>query len=233
MSQTTVHPIRAVDGESLDETVYQAILDLLRDPDWAQAHDINDSALARQLGVSRTPVRTALQRLETEQMVKKVRGKGWSILPITVQDIEEIFEIRQMIDPQASRRAAENIESQQAEELLRIMDEMERAAEARDVSAWLEGDARFDELLFTAARNERIKEFARRIENQWYRFKVCYLIVDWMAVSSKEHRIIADAIAAKDPEKAGHAMLAHNMRSKESILHIMKNLVMPFAGQEL
>ena len=233
MSQMAVQRIRAMDGESLDEAVYQAILDLLRDPNWAQAHDINDSALARQLGVSRTPVRTALQRLETEHMVRKVKGRGWSLVPITVQDIEEIFEIRQMIDPQTARKAAENIDAEQAAELLRIMDEMERAAEARDIAAWLEGDARYDEILFTVARNERIKELARRIENQWYRFKVCYLVLDWMAISSKEHRLITDAIASKDPERAGGAMLAHNQRSKESILHVMKNLVMPFAGQEL
>ena len=83
----------ALDGDRrhlLAQTVYEELFELLRTPEYMQRRAISDSELAKRFGVSRTPVRTALARLECDGLVQRTRGRGWAIVRITVRDIARV-----------------------------------------------------------------------------------------------------------------------------------------------
>jgi DNA-binding GntR family transcriptional regulator len=195
---------------SLADSVYQTIRDAIVSGALPQGKELSEVSLAEELGVSRTPVHVAVGRLAQEGLVEQAPGHRPRVVALSAREIVEVYELRLLLEPAAAGRAAERLEGAQLEGLLA---EVEGLADAPAGAGWAERaidfDIRFHDALADACGNARL-----RAEITKYRHLVrafCRLSGSTanLRASIDEHRCILDALRARDPAAARHAMTAH------------------------
>lgn len=177
---------------------------------------ITIDALTRELGVSQTPIRDALNRMEADGLVVRVPNAGYRIPPqITRDRFDDMLEIRLLLEPAAARRAAERATSSQVNELRRVLDEMAAIEEGNEPMAYGAfglRDAAFHDLVAQSAGNELVREALSRLHTHVHLFRLLYdTEVTFLAMG--EHDEILSAVAARDPEAAAYAMRQHILLS--------------------
>jgi DNA-binding GntR family transcriptional regulator len=172
--------------------------------------------LARELGVSQTPIRDALNRMEADGLVVRVPHAGYRVPPqITRQRFEDMVEIRLLLEPAAARHAAERASAEQVTELRRMLDEMAELGEGGThvaYGAFGLRDAAFHDLVAESAGNAVVREALARLHTHVHLFRLLYdTQVTYLAMA--EHDEVLAAIAARDPDAAAFAMRRHIMLS--------------------
>jgi DNA-binding GntR family transcriptional regulator len=219
---------------SLVDSVYAQLLDLVNSRGLAGTEILNASSLAEELGVSRTPVTMAMLRLESLGLIRRHSARGWITVPLSLEDIEGIFDLKHVLEPLEARRAAENITPEAARALADIVEEMEQASRVRDVKGWLAADRRYHGLLHELAGNKRLKQFQEQLNSQLYRLEAGYVgMKGRMVFACAEHRSVAEAISAGDPDLAAQGAQEHIVSLRESLTSVVQDLLMPFLGGEL
>lgn len=189
------------------ETAYQWLRREISSHPWDQDAFLTENAIARAAGVSRTPVRDALLRLEAARLIRRVPQKGAFVPALTVQDIENMMEVRHVIEDWAVRKVT--AAGRMGPELDRLL----RAQEASlaDPTAFIECDIRFHKHIIRAAGNPALEELydSQRIKQQRLGVKA---IQDRQGRSDHvvtEHRAIVEAIGSRDSEAASAAVRSH------------------------
>ena len=179
---------------------------------------LTELKLVEQLGVSRTPIREAMRRLEQERLIKE-SGKGSVVLGITKTDLEDIMDIRIRIEGLAAYYAAKNITPQQAEELKRGIELQEFYMQRQDVDQMRKMDDRFHEMMYELCGRAVIRDTLQPLHRKALRYRK-KSIEDTVrpALSVKEHKAIVDAIVAGDAELAEKLTTEHIVNAKESML---------------
>lgn len=179
--------------------------------------------LAQKLGVSRTPVREALRKLELEGLVLMMPRKGAVVADITIQDLEDVLEVRTALEELAVQKACDTITEEQLKELKRAANEFKRCAESEDILACAEADMKFHEVIYGAANNKRLQQMLTNLREQMYRYRMEYLKDKRMySTLIEEHDMIRKAIKRRDRGKAGMMMRIHITNQKNEI---KKNLI--------
>jgi DNA-binding GntR family transcriptional regulator len=218
-------------AKTLVDQVHDRLLTVLSNRIWTGTESLGDAGLAQSLGVSRTPVRMALARLESEGLVRKVPGKGWAPTPLTLQDIQEIFDMKEALEALAARQAAEQMTPGGAEALADAVGEMRTAAREHDLASWIAADDLFHAIIYEAAGNQRLQHSMQWLDSQWYRFRMGYISQEGqLALLYEEHRLIAEAICEHDGPRAADCVLKHLQYVRRSILQITRDVLMPFLG---
>jgi DNA-binding GntR family transcriptional regulator len=216
------------------DQVYQSLLDLACKRGLAGTQILSPANLARSLGVSRTPVSLALARLEGEGLVHRVEGKGWVLRPIGLEDVKEIFEMKVALEPLNARLAAERATAETSSVLMSIVAEMEEASDAQDLDKWIDSDQRYHQQLFDMAGNSLLTHCQTRLNNQLGRLWLAYSSTQGqMAKSCLQHRRIAEAVAAGDPDLAARAAHDHVVSLRTSLVDVMTNVLIPFLSDEV
>jgi DNA-binding GntR family transcriptional regulator len=175
--------------------------------------------LAATLGVSRTPVREALIQLSSKGMVAFERNRGVRILQTSAHDLEEVFELRLLLEVPSARLAVARMGADdiaRLEELLRLMD---RAADAGDEQGLMAYDRRFHRLILEAAGNERLAVFVDSLRDL-----VLTRGVSTAGASrslhdiAHEHVAVLERIKAGDGAGAAEAMRGHVLRTAQLLL---------------
>jgi len=217
--------------DSLVEEVHERLLELLRKRGVTGSEFLSDVSLAQELKVSRTPVRTALTMLECEGLLHRVRGKGWSTIPLTIRDIAEIFDLKEILQAHAASQAAKKLTPEQANDLLEAMQAMEEAVERQNQEAEMATDLHFHEVVLLIADSSRLTEFEKRLDSQWYPLrKGSVMLQGGMKQSCQEHRLIMEAIVARDADLAAEMARRHHRRVRDDLIHIMQDVLKPFLG---
>ena len=179
---------------------------------------LTELKLVEQLGVSRTPIREAMRRLEQERLIKE-SGRGSVVLGITKTDLEDIMDIRIRIEGLAAYYAAKNITPQQAEELKRSIELQEFYMQRQDVDQMRKMDDRFHEMMYELCGRAVIRDTLQPLHRKALRYRK-KSIEDTVrpALSVKEHKAIVDAIVAGDAELAEKLTTEHIVNAKESML---------------
>jgi DNA-binding GntR family transcriptional regulator len=189
---------------------------------------------AETLGMSRTPVRMALSRLESEGLLVRTSPRGWSRVRIRVQDIDEIFDIKEALDPLLARKAAERCSPILGAELRTIIDEMAQAAHTSDVAHWNELQNRYHDRMLQIAGNRRLGETLHRLNNQLHHISAGHAAIRGrMADSVVEHRAVAEAVASGDGDLASRLALEHLQRMRKSIIEVVQTVLIGFVGDEV
>ncbi len=223
-----------VESGNLVDQAYEQILSMLYDRGLADGGSLRIARLADTLGVSRTPVNMALVRLESEGLLEHTPGGGWTVVPLTLEAIDEIFDLKDVLDPMMARQAAERISPEMAERLGEVMAEMETASARGDVAAWASADGRFHRLLSEVAGNDRLRRFQQELNRQFYRLWVGYSAMEGrMAASCAEHRRIGAAVCAGDAEEAARAARDHTRNLRRNLIDLVGNVLAPFLGDAL
>ena len=136
---------------------------------------ITDSQIAVQLKISRTPVREAFHRLEKEGLLVYEARRGWKVYVLSLEDIEEIFDLKLTIEGMTARRAAECQDDRLHVDLQRAMDDLRNAAQAKDLEAWTEADGRLHDVIFSMADNQRASAIIQNLNDQWHRVRAGFV----------------------------------------------------------
>ena len=182
--------------------------------------------IALRLGMSRTPVREALIRLEAEGLVELIPRRGARVLPIRAEDMREIYEILTSLEPDAAAALARRSPSD--DELRPLSDatrDMENALKCKDLEAWADADDRFHRCLLELHGNRRLRTFVQALSDQAHRARIVTLSFrDLPLRSTEEHLNILDALKAGDAESARRAFREHRERAARELLSILEKL---------
>ena len=203
-------------GRQLADEVHDTLLRQLMSSHIVPGSRLTIDALARELGVSQTPIRAALNRLEADGLVVRVPNAGYRIAPqITREQFDDLLEIRLLLEPAAARRAAERATASQISEMRRLLEEMaelERGEEPMAYGTFGLRDAAFHDLVAHSAGNELVRESLARLHTHVHLFRLLYdTQVTYLAMA--EHDEILSAVAARDPDAAAYAMRRHILLS--------------------
>ncbi len=196
---------------SLAGLAYQQIKDRLIMLDIRPGDPINDVALAAELGVGRTPVREALKRLETDHLVVSYPRRGTFATVVDVTELGSISDIRQLLEPHAARRAAENatpaqrLEMRETANLVRDLQVVDG-----DRTAFITEDRAIHQLIYRATGNSHLEDVLTRYDNLATR--IWCLVIDKLpdlAEHIRDHAGLLEAIAAGDGALAASLTLGH------------------------
>lgn len=219
----------SVAKQSLVDTAYdrlkQEIL-LNRLPAGFQA---TEPELALRLGISRTPVREALIKLEANGLVELIPRRGARVLPLSIDDMREIYEILTALEPDAAAHLASTKPSRkQIAPLEKACTDMEDALARDSLDDWAEADDRFHKTLLDLHGNRRLTDFVNSLIDQAHRARVLTLrLRDKPTRSTEDHREIIMHILDGDADKAREAFRAHRQRAATELLGILQNYRLP------
>jgi phosphonate utilization transcriptional regulator len=207
--------IQLLQSSSLPALVQAEIERLILRGELAIGQRINESELAIRFGTSRGPVREALRALEECRLVRSEKNRGVFVREIAVEEADEIYDVREVLDEFIGRRVAERISPEQLAKLRAVLQDMQAAIAARDVEQYYGLNLRFHELLVEFAGNARLTEAYQRLTKELLLFRLRGLTNGGgLAVSSGEHGAIVDALEARDARRAGWLLRQHAANSR-------------------
>ncbi|WP_329261195.1 GntR family transcriptional regulator [Streptomyces sp. NBC_01478] len=199
----------------LRDRVYEALLELITTRALQPGQHLVESELAGHLGVSRQPVREALQRLNTEGWVDLRPAQGAFVHEPTEEEADQLLTVRTLLEAEAARLAAVNAGKAGIAVLEELCAEGERAVDADDVDAAVAMNARFHAKVMELAGNAVLGELAAQVDRRvrWYYTPVARQrgLTSWI-----EHRRLIDAIAARDELRASLLMREHTEHTRRS-----------------
>lgn len=180
---------------------------------------LSDRQLAEDLGVSRTPVRDALRLLESTGLVERRGRVGWAVAGVDVKDIEELFELRCLLEPAGLARVVE-WDVARLSSLTKSFDGFSKRMRGDEIERYLQVDEQFHQAIVAAANNRRLAHAYRLIGRQLdrYRHFTSYRYEGRVAQSLEEHRQICGALARRDATAATDALVAHITSARDKLI---------------
>jgi DNA-binding GntR family transcriptional regulator len=205
---------------------YDALKQLLVSGPVVPGTFLSERQLARQLGMSNTPVRAALGRLEAEGFIAISPQQGIVVRELSVQEIIDHYELRDALEPYVIRKIAGRLSAEQVALLRANLDAQRRSLEKRlfDENVVLDGE--FHGLFCTFLGNEQISRAMLQLRDKIHRAIVCVAKRDpsRMAESYREHRDIAEAAIAGKAERAAKLMIEHIDKGRSRLLSPARRL---------
>jgi DNA-binding GntR family transcriptional regulator len=222
----TKAPARRAAKSSLVDQAYEAIRRRILDNVFAPGYQALESELAQALGISRTPVREALIRLQKESLVSVVPRHGMRVLPVSPTDMAEIYTVLTALECAAAEIvAARRPGDDELKPLLQATRDMDRALKAEDLDAWAAADESFHRTLVKLAGNRMLMA---TVENFWDRAHRARMVTLRMRPkpinSTKEHTLLVERLRAGDPAGAVQVNRAHRSRASRELLELFERL---------
>ncbi|HEY4163452.1 MAG TPA: GntR family transcriptional regulator [Dongiaceae bacterium] len=203
-----------VSSTSSSAKAYEKLKLLILQGEIARGEPLIERTIAERLGVSRTPVRETIQRLEREGLVRVIEGKGAFVASYTAEDLIEIYQLREALEPLAARLACDHMES---DVLDRFEGEFNRQkADPRtredDPDSWTRLGRAFHEAFIQASGNERLVKVISGMQEQIELFRGLGRTISPNAISEStvdEHLEILHALKTRDPLRAETAVKVH------------------------
>jgi phosphonate utilization transcriptional regulator len=180
---------------------------------------LNEADVAAQLRVSRGPVREAFRALEQSGLVRTEKNRGVYVRQLSLHEADQIYELRAALDGMVGRLAAQRIQPPQLQRLRDIIKGMQVAGRARDVEAYFPLNLQFHDLLAEAAGNAALLDNYRRVVNELalFRHETLARNAEHIAVSTKGHEAIVNAVAKGDAALAERLLFDHVIDSRERL----------------
>lgn len=194
----------------LKQDAYEAIKHAITNMELKPGEPCTESTIAAQLGISKTPVRHALDRLDSEGLVVTIPYKGTFVRPVSVDDVREVLEVRQGLEALAARLWIERVPPERIGELRALIVRAQESDERGDVDDATDAIRAFHDTLIYRCGNKRLQAIFAGFEGQMARIRnICGHIPGRINESCHQHRRITDAIDAKDAFAADEACRIH------------------------
>ena len=204
---------------SLADQVFEKLENDILSGTYPRGEYLTEMRLCQELGVSRTPVREALRRLQQEHILEET-SKGLMVLGITREDLQDILELRIRTEGLAAARCAQLITDEQLATLKETLELQEFYLTKQDSDHIKGMDSKFHELIYRYSGSTVICDTLTPLHKKAQRYRKLSEENNSRARASvEEHRAIYEAIAARDPEAAAAAILRHTENAKN---HVMK-----------
>ena len=196
--------------ELLSQKVYRALKTEIIKGSLKPGTKLSEGKIAEQMGVSRTPVREALKELAAEGFVKMNPNQAVVVSNASVEDVQEVLQIRGVLEGLAARLATKMISEEEIKELEKYQKQMEYYTKKDDVLAFSEMDAEFHELILNVCGNNRLIQIRKNLSDQAHRYRIRSLSVPGrLKYSLKEHQEIVEALKRKNAEQADRLSQKH------------------------
>ena len=175
--------------------------------------------LANRLGVSRTPIREAIRKLELEGLVIMIPRRGAEVAQITEKSLKDVLEVGRALDALCVELACDRIDEEATQQLKKACEEFERATETKDATTIAKADVELHDIIVRATGNQRLIQLINNLSEQMYRYRFEYIkdenrhdnLID-------EHRMIYESIVKRDKEGAARAAKIHIDNQEKSII---------------
>jgi DNA-binding GntR family transcriptional regulator len=202
-------------GLAATEVIREAIIEGRLEP----GRRLKEEELARELGISRTPVREALLMLQAEGLVVATPNRGATVRVHAAPDLEDLYELRALLEGYAARRAAERIARRDLTLLRRSCDRFDRLDPGLDLRGVVRENLFFHNTILEVAASERLSELVRKViemplvynSYRWYSG-------DQMRISAHYHRQIVKALADGDADRAELIMKEHLFEARDLLI---------------
>lgn len=208
--------------QPLADRMHDVLLGQFMDGTRRAGEPLNIGALTRELGVSQTPLREALARLEHTGLVIRVALKGYRVAPsLSERDISKLMDARLVLEPALTYEAGRRTTPEFLEELGGTLEELDQSVELADMKSeefrqYWASDDRFHSLIASQAGNPFLETAYRSLEGQIQRFRLFSKLGKTGAkFASTEHRAIYDAFVIGDPAAASERMRDHIQNAKD------------------
>lgn len=217
--------IALVQSTSLPGLVQKELERMIVAGDLAAGSKLNEAAVAELLGVSRGPVREAFRALEASGLVRLEKNRGVFVRQISVEEADDIYEVRAALDELVGRRLAQKATPEVVRELRGRVDLMEKTSAKGDVDAYVTANLEFHDRLVELTGNAKLLATYRRLVNELNLYRRTALAQSGtLPVSTREHREIVERIAAGHAAAAGRALYEHVMASRERMHRARRNI---------
>ena len=179
--------------------------------------------LAEKMGVSRTPVREAIRKLELEGWVSMIARRGAQVAGLSIKDIMDVLEVRASLDGLSTSLAAARITGEELKDLNSIYLQFMNYVEKDNLPGQVKKDVEFHEVIYRSSRNDKLIQIVSNLREQVQRFRVIYL-KDYSSPKelAKEHLEIIEAITARDQDRAFKVAQKHIENQKEAVIKAAK-----------
>ena len=200
-------------------TLRQAILK----GELAPGERLMEIRLANMLGVSRTPIREAIRKLELEGLVVMIPRRGAEVAGISEKSLRDVLEVRRSLEELAMDLAVQRMDSGQMEELEKAQAEFVEAISASDLIRIAQADENFHDVIYAGTENEKLVQMLNNLRDQMYRYRLEYIKdTGKRQILKVEHERMMDALRHRDREKARRTAREHIDNQEITIMMNLK-----------
>lgn len=176
-------------------------------------------ALADKLGVSRTPIREAIRKLELEGLVVMAPRKGAKVASITERDLNDVLEVRKGMEVLAISLACKRITGEELEKLEIIERDFQNLIESGNLTELAEMDVKFHDTIYQATNNQRLVQLLNNLREQMYRYRMEYLKdIAVRRTLAEEHKAICQALRERNQQQAEKYVSIHIDNQQKAII---------------
>ena len=158
--------------------------------------------LANKLGVSRTPIREAIRKLELEGLVLMIPRKGAEVADITEKSLKDVLEVRRALEELSVKLTCDRITKEEIKELEQAAENFRKTMKSKDITEIAEADVRFHDVIYTATKNQKLIQLLNNLHEQMYRYRIEYLKDEEVYPKLlKEHKEIIERINRGEKKK--------------------------------
>jgi len=209
-------------NELLSQKVYQVLKKEIVKGFLQPGTKLSENKLAREMHVSRTPVREAMRKLTAERLITTNPNKIMTVAKISLIDMKEVLQVRGALEGLAASIAAKKINRENINELKKIVSEMSLHITKEGLLSYCEIDDKFHDLILNVCGNKWIIRVRENLSNFIYRYRVMSLSVpERLKFSLEEHQAIMESLKKHNSEEADRLSKIH---MENTIINILKNI---------
>ena len=200
-------------------TLRQAILRVELKP----GERLMEIQLANKLGVSRTPVREAIRKLELEGLVLMIPRKGAEVADISEKSLKDVLEVREALEELAARLACDKITKEGINRLKEAAQDFRSALKSNDITQMAEADVRFHDVICNATENQKLGQLLNNLREQMYRYRIEYL-KDQQVYEKllSEHEEIIRHIEKGEKDEAARVVSRHIENQAQAVADVIR-----------
>lgn len=206
-------PSLTIEHENLEEKIYSRLKTLILERHIQPGERLQIDRLAREMGVSRTPVLNALKRLAQEQVVDWISRRGIYLKRFTKRELARLFEVREMLEGLSARRAATRITQEEVKRLTQMFRRLDLSPTPEALARYIDRDRYFHRRLVEVSGNQHLAHAIDSVNLMIFTYQ--HGLARPPKETIQEHWAILDALRRRDPEASEAAMRVHMRRSVE------------------
>lgn len=203
----------------LRDVVFNTLRQAILTGDLKPGERLMEIHLANKLGVSRTPIREAIRKLELEGLVTMIPRRGAEVAQITEKSMNDVLEVRRSMDALCVELACERISEEELQELDGACDAFAEAVKTKDIRRIAQADVALHDIIVQATGNRRLVQLINNLSEQMYRYRFEYLKdISRHQSLIQEHRMIYEGIRERNKEVASSAAKLHIDNQEKAII---------------
>lgn len=207
----------------LRDVVFQTLRQAILRGELKPGERLMEVRLAKKLGVSRTPIREAIRKLELEGLVLMIPRRGAEVAEITEKSMRDVLEVRRALEVLAVSLSCDRISGEQIEALKEAAEEFDRSLTSDDVTSTAEADVHFHDIIYRSTDNQRLIQLLSNLGEQMYRYRVEYLKHrEFHPQISREHKELISYLEAGQKGQAEEKIAVHIDKQAQAVLETIR-----------